>query len=215
MTVEVSVDSSRSCASHWENWIPSLETSTISTDSAQAHHAGGGKPQDAGFLQNRFPSLSRITDSCDAASDRLQQENPANPADVCDLDTTGKIPYNQEGQLTSIGSIKHESGQCIPCAFWFKGVCQLSVNCNHCHFLHEGQKAKRLRPSKNARQKHKTRLAQAAESGDGGEQGPKEAPPATTSNWTAAPLRRPTEGETEKYAGIEVASAATQRRNIM
>mmetsp|Transcript_26330 Transcript_26330/g.69570 ORF Transcript_26330/g.69570 Transcript_26330/m.69570 type:complete len:200 (-) Transcript_26330:110-709(-) len=68
-----------------------------------------------------------------------------------------QVPFEENGEQTSIGSIKHDSGTCIPCAFWFTGVCKLGVNCPHCHFLHEGQKDQRLRPSKKTRQKKKLR----------------------------------------------------------
>lgn len=62
------------------------------------------------------------------------------------------IPRSERGELTSHGSIKHSSGQCAPCIFWFRGQCKRSVNCSYCHMVHENQKAKRIRPSKRFRQ---------------------------------------------------------------
>eukprot|EP00441_Pelagodinium_beii_P036682 CAMPEP_0197627010 /NCGR_PEP_ID=MMETSP1338-20131121/5745_1 /TAXON_ID=43686 ORGANISM="Pelagodinium beii, Strain RCC1491" /NCGR_SAMPLE_ID=MMETSP1338 /ASSEMBLY_ACC=CAM_ASM_000754 /LENGTH=205 /DNA_ID=CAMNT_0043197619 /DNA_START=55 /DNA_END=672 /DNA_ORIENTATION=- len=62
-----------------------------------------------------------------------------------------KIPRNENGDLTSAGSIKHASGQCVPCIFWFRGQCRKKLNCTHCHFIHPGQKPKRHKPTNRAR----------------------------------------------------------------
>lgn len=62
-----------------------------------------------------------------------------------------QIPRTVNGDLASVGSILHERGECSPCAYWFKGICKYSVSCTYCHVLHEGQKSKRLRPSKQTR----------------------------------------------------------------
>lgn len=67
------------------------------------------------------------------------------------------IPCNEAGQVTSLGSTLHEYGQCTPCKHWFKGMCRTGVACGYCHFEHVGQRAKRLRPSKQARRRHKHR----------------------------------------------------------
>lgn len=61
-----------------------------------------------------------------------------------------RIPRNDEGELSSIGSLTHPEG-CAPCLFWFKGMCTKSVQCKYCHFRHSGQKSKRIRPSKRSR----------------------------------------------------------------
>jgi len=63
------------------------------------------------------------------------------------------VPINERGELTSVGSASHRSGQCKPCAYWFKGACSHGILCRHCHFIHAGQKFKRLRPSKQRRQR--------------------------------------------------------------
>eukprot|EP00746_Dinoflagellata_sp_MGD_P020875 gnl/MRDRNA2_/MRDRNA2_14867_c0_seq1.p1 gnl/MRDRNA2_/MRDRNA2_14867_c0~~gnl/MRDRNA2_/MRDRNA2_14867_c0_seq1.p1 ORF type:complete len:217 (+),score=39.79 gnl/MRDRNA2_/MRDRNA2_14867_c0_seq1:91-741(+) len=63
-----------------------------------------------------------------------------------------KIPRDEDGRLTSIGSIEHdpESGveYCKPCVFWFRTRCNKGIFCEYCHFRHVGQKAKRIRKSK-------------------------------------------------------------------
>jgi len=61
------------------------------------------------------------------------------------------MPRDANGELTSAGSIHHPAGTCTPCAYWFKGICKYSICCNYCHFAHNGQKSKRLRPSKQTR----------------------------------------------------------------
>lgn len=60
------------------------------------------------------------------------------------------VPRNDEGELASLGSINHP-GNCSPCIFWFRGLCGKGVRCEFCHFRHQGQRNKRIRPSKNTR----------------------------------------------------------------
>lgn len=71
-----------------------------------------------------------------------------------------QIPRNQKGKLTSLGSIRHKTGNCSPCLFWFRQCCTKGVNCDYCHIRHKGQKNKRIRPSK------KTRMQMRAQSSD-------------------------------------------------
>lgn len=61
------------------------------------------------------------------------------------------IPRDVSGELTSIGSLQHAGKACVPCAYWFKGICKYSILCHYCHIVHAGQKSKRLRPSKQTR----------------------------------------------------------------
>lgn len=65
-----------------------------------------------------------------------------------------KIPRNDQQLLTSIGSIGHNMDiQCRPCLFWFRGRCSKGILCEFCHFVHEGQRPKRIRAAKNTRLK--------------------------------------------------------------
>jgi len=75
-----------------------------------------------------------------------------------------EIPLDESGNLTSLGSLHHKEGECSPCQFWFKGVCINSLACDQCHFAHEGQRLRRLRPSKQGRLRMKKRCQQ---EGDG------------------------------------------------
>lgn len=79
---------------------------------------------------------------------RLPMEKLVDLAEKGELAT---IPRNETNALTSIGSTQHLSGACTPCAYWFKGICKYSIACHYCHFVHPGQKSKRLRPSKQTR----------------------------------------------------------------
>jgi len=75
------------------------------------------------------------------------------------------IPLDENKRQTSVGSIQHASGQCLPCAYWFKGICKFGIQCLHCHFIHDGQKSKRLRPSKQTRIRLRRRAAAANQAG--------------------------------------------------
>jgi len=74
-----------------------------------------------------------------------------------------RIPRTEDGQLASVGSISHESGECSPCAFWVNGICKNSISCGFCHLVHVGAKNKRTRPSKAMRMRHLRRVAKAEE----------------------------------------------------
>jgi len=92
---------------------------------------------------------------------QISQEFPKIPVSTLDdLNEQGlltQIPRKTDGALTSVGSIGHESGNCRPCAYWFKGICSQSLACSSCHMTHDGQKCKRLRPSKQARMRMRAR----------------------------------------------------------
>lgn len=62
------------------------------------------------------------------------------------------IPLNERGEMTSVGSIGHRTNDCTPCIFWFKNCCSKGIHCGYCHFVHKGQRNKRIRPSKRTRQ---------------------------------------------------------------
>jgi hypothetical protein len=76
----------------------------------------------------------------------------------------GQIPRGSTGELASVGSLRHASQDCSPCAYWFKGLCKYSICCTYCHLMHDCQKSKRLRPSKQARMRMRRWEAQKVES---------------------------------------------------
>jgi hypothetical protein len=75
-----------------------------------------------------------------------------------------QIPRREDGELGSIGSIYHHTGECSPCTYWFRSSssCKHSVGCRFCHFVHPGQKSKRSRPSKHTRMRFKKRMEREA-----------------------------------------------------
>merc|ERR1712160_214506 len=83
-----------------------------------------------------------------------------------------KVPKNEDGVLTSIGSIKHEpeAATCKPCIFFAtKKGCKSGIYCWHCHLGHKFKK--RPRPCKGKRERTRKLLARlAAEDGTGGSQ---------------------------------------------
>lgn len=111
-------------------------------------------------IQN--PLQGHIVETVVSARSLVLQTPEQLPPDVLQ-----NIPRDSSGQLTSVGSIAHADSSCSPCAYWFKGVCAHGVACRHCHLVHDGQKRKRLRPSKQARQRIRKR--QGRDGSDGAE----------------------------------------------
>ena len=138
--------------------------------------AGGARPSSSGqgtqppmAEASRESVAARATDAVAQArqgreENDLDQQGPSVP---CDAGLLEQIPLNEDGELTSIGSIGHGKPgvECSPCAFWIKGMCILGVECQHCHFLHAGQKDTRHRPNKATR--WKTGEGAGAGAGDG------------------------------------------------
>jgi len=67
------------------------------------------------------------------------------------------IPRGPQGELRSAGSLLHgkENTTCKPCVLWFQNKCSNDFYCTYCHIAHEGQKVKRIRPSKSTRLREK------------------------------------------------------------
>lgn len=86
-------------------------------------------------VQPRLPPPQRLAELSPTEQDTLLRQ----------------VPRDTSGKITSIGSIRHGTAECLPCLFWFKGTCAKGVRCTYCHFRHKGQKKKRIRPSKSTR----------------------------------------------------------------
>jgi hypothetical protein len=54
----------------------------------------------------------------------------------------------EPGDLPSIGSKDHASGECKRCAFFSKGRCKNGKDCSHCHYPHEERKRRNRRNKK-------------------------------------------------------------------
>lgn len=87
-------------------------------------------------------------------------------AELIEHGLLGQMPKDENGRITSIGSIPHYNDpvgtECRPCLFWFKGQCGRAAQCLFCHFQHPGQKSKRMRASQKTRQRrHRRKVAMA------------------------------------------------------
>jgi len=106
-----------------------------------------------------FKDASVVTDAplptCSHLVKALHEETGMAVELLQELESEGileQIPRNEREEITSIGSEKHSLGSCLPCIFWFRGICTKSLQCGFCHFQHPGQKGKRLKPNKRTRQ---------------------------------------------------------------
>mmetsp|Transcript_80355 Transcript_80355/g.186589 ORF Transcript_80355/g.186589 Transcript_80355/m.186589 type:complete len:320 (-) Transcript_80355:111-1070(-) len=137
------------------------------------------------------------------------EEGPASAVDSVGRcrELLARIPRNERGELTSIGSIGHEAGQCNACPFWFKGVCLNGLACRNCHFLHDGQRPRRLRPSKQARE----RLRKRAQNKDSGDDAVEEAEQSLSPGYSPSKLAEQLALEAENM-GLTVAKAAGPRQ---
>lgn len=98
-------------------------------------------------------------DCCPSQSEACSKSTDLGFIDDSDrycLEVLSSIPRNEFGHLTSMGSCQHDTS-CTPCAYWFKGICKNGLACQSCHFVHDGQRTKRLRPSKLARERYRSR----------------------------------------------------------
>jgi hypothetical protein len=63
-----------------------------------------------------------------------------------------RMPKGENGELTSVGSIKHADGSCKPCAFFYTQVgCQKNIQCEFCHIQHHRKDRRRLGRQKRGR----------------------------------------------------------------
>lgn len=138
------------------NQQPSASSSRLNAPQTQQSACSSG-PLD--LLRRESPDCSRAGESTGVPSDLVKRysENFDVPLEVLiELDERGvlkDIPVVDNGIITSVGSISHAEGSCNPCAYWFRGMCRHGIRCHHCHFVHQDQKPKRLRPSKNTRRR--------------------------------------------------------------
>mmetsp|Transcript_78125 Transcript_78125/g.197241 ORF Transcript_78125/g.197241 Transcript_78125/m.197241 type:complete len:285 (+) Transcript_78125:133-987(+) len=135
------------------HWLPSLSSSSRSGDGLRSQPDRSPTARD----ERRGCSVSPRHGSAGNSDSEANNLVGAPTTRAVPLDLLAKVPTNQNGEMTSVGSIGHSEGKCNPCAYWFKGVCAHGVTCRHCHFMHEGQRGKRLRPSKLTRQRLKNK----------------------------------------------------------
>jgi hypothetical protein len=75
------------------------------------------------------------------------------------------IPLDEEGNITSLGSILHSEGTCKPCAFLKKDRCHKRDLCIYCHLGHDlvAAKPQRFRKSKKKRMRQARQRSAAEE----------------------------------------------------
>lgn len=121
-------------------WIPkspSFSSSTASTNGC----ASGPQALDGAAGKMQYVKLQQ----------RNSDSGPQYKGSVQDVDVGGGADTDTaNSSLPSKGSSFHPNS-CNPCLFWFKGSCDKGFTCKYCHLLHEGQKSKRIRPSKRTR----------------------------------------------------------------
>lgn len=122
-----------------------------------------------GRLAHTAQAISSSVPASDGVVEQIHKETHVPESELQVLYQQGilqQIPKNDQGELSSIGSIRHLDGECSPCLFWFRKSCAKGIHCSYCHFRHKGQRNKRIRPSR------KTRLQMRAgtERGDGSDE---------------------------------------------
>lgn len=113
-------------------------------------------------IDERLASLDKATLVAEIYSEMKGRIKLEKLEEMAKADVLARIPRNCTDELSSVGSIYHFSGTCTPCAYWFKRICKYSISCHYCHFAHDGQKSKRLRPSKQTRMRIRRWEAQKA-----------------------------------------------------
>lgn len=157
------------CPEHASGGVaPELPVSKGSSGQAAADGAfcdrHGGASDKAASMNNCATAAS----SSESLVEQLHREAHVPLGELQDLHQQGVlqlIPINDEGKVSSIGSIGHAAGECSPCLFWLKKSCGKGIHCQYCHIRHKGQKKKRIRPSKQARMQMQTGPQVEAEAG--------------------------------------------------
>lgn len=74
------------------------------------------------------------------ADEELKNQGPMSNKHITQLKPL--IPFDDDGNVTSLGSILHAEGTCKPCAFWRKDRCLKKDLCLRCHLEHDIPKHK-------------------------------------------------------------------------
>ncbi|EAN34254.2 hypothetical protein TpMuguga_01g01016 [Theileria parva strain Muguga] len=73
--------------------------------------------------------------------------------DSKNINSNGCVPIDENGNLTSIGSVSHLLNDCKPCAFYKHRTkkCVNGIRCQFCHFEHDERRKPRGRNFRNHR----------------------------------------------------------------
>jgi len=131
-------------------WVPSLTSSSGSSRSGRRSLSLGaavGRPTVNASNAQGFNGVAVAKDN-----NKEPQRDPPRP--------------DRANPVTEDNMQKHDKGLCHPCVFWSKNQCTKGAACRHCHLPH-GDMPKRLRRSKQARQRMRNRQSRdAQEEGD-------------------------------------------------
>mmetsp|Transcript_60186 Transcript_60186/g.193782 ORF Transcript_60186/g.193782 Transcript_60186/m.193782 type:complete len:279 (+) Transcript_60186:147-983(+) len=87
----------------------------------------------------------------------------AGPSQVSQ-EALASIPRDENGKISSLGSIPHVTGTCKPCIFVRAGIgCQNGVRCEFCHLTH--QHKSKPRPCKGKRDRYRKLILRAESEG--------------------------------------------------
>eukprot|EP00931_Biecheleriopsis_adriatica_P096922 TRINITY_DN70659_c0_g1_i1.p1 TRINITY_DN70659_c0_g1~~TRINITY_DN70659_c0_g1_i1.p1 ORF type:complete len:245 (-),score=45.00 TRINITY_DN70659_c0_g1_i1:35-769(-) len=106
-------------------------------------------PSSCSLRQRRNEEHQESAHDVTSAGDEEQEQLESSCLYILD-----SIPRDEEGRLTSLGSVHHASGTCRPCVYWAQGNCMRSVSCYSCHFSHPAAQERKFKQAwKRAAQK--------------------------------------------------------------
>jgi len=80
------------------------------------------------------------------------------------VEVLASIPRDENGQISSVGAIPHETGTCKPCLFVHTRIgCQNGVECDFCHLSH--RRKSKPRPCKGKRDRYRKLILRAESEG--------------------------------------------------
>lgn len=83
-------------------------------------------------------SRGNLNDSWESQRYRQEKNGLGPVSDATLQDVITQIPLGTDGQLSSVGSIGHEAGNCVPCVFSrTRSGCMSGVKCPFCHLPHK------------------------------------------------------------------------------
>eukprot|EP00928_Gymnodinium_smaydae_P090226 TRINITY_DN7405_c0_g2_i1.p1 TRINITY_DN7405_c0_g2~~TRINITY_DN7405_c0_g2_i1.p1 ORF type:complete len:216 (-),score=29.70 TRINITY_DN7405_c0_g2_i1:736-1383(-) len=113
--------------------ISSCELSSSSSSSGSSTRAEEDKEKE----QNEASIKEQIASLMSRSPEHFQGRSAQ--------DVYNMMPTDKDGSLTSVGSVLHASGSCMPCLFFYASTCNKGVSCGYCHVPHEDVKKKRSR----------------------------------------------------------------------
>mmetsp|Transcript_39028 Transcript_39028/g.108568 ORF Transcript_39028/g.108568 Transcript_39028/m.108568 type:complete len:175 (-) Transcript_39028:119-643(-) len=128
-------------------WLVSGERSLGSQSSASSY-ATAQSPGDAEIQ----PAEATRGEPVTPYISELHQELGVPIVELQGLDAQGvlrQIPRDADGKLSSIGSIKHNTGECSPCLFLKRNCCSKGILCQYCHLRHDDKGKKGMKSKKS------------------------------------------------------------------